>query len=400
MLLGILALALALRLGFHLWHWQDFRITGDALNYQLMSHQWVEDGVYGYALKRFSGEPNAYVTPGYPAFLSAVYYFVRDPYLQVTVARLVQVAVGTASVGLGFLFVRRLLKRTDVALATAFLMAIYPPFVQSPVQLLTEVWSLATMLLYFWLTVWGLESRNPWVNAGAGLALAAQALIRPVLLPLAPLPFLYLLFRKGWSSWPTVARLIGFTLAGFFPLMLVWWVRNAVTLDALILTATGSANPLLAGTYPNMEGVLEDFAASGLSSEDQGSFARERIIRGFTEEPLRYLRWYTVGKIQFMFESPWLYQQLAERPRLMEFALRLHDFLAWLGLGGLVVGVLRSRILRFVVVYAALFLVLYLIFIPTTRYAYQLMFFVLMGAGYLAASAVDVVRRRRAPLPQ
>jgi 4-amino-4-deoxy-L-arabinose transferase-like glycosyltransferase len=389
--LGAIALlALALRATYLLRHLHEFRLAGDALNYQIMSWQWVEDGVYGYALKRKSGEPNAYVTPGYPVFLSAVYAVVRDPYLQITVARGVQALLGAASTILAFLVVRRMMGRADVALLTALFVALYPPYVQSPWQILTEVLALFTMLLYFWLQAAGLATGSRWYNLGAGVAFASQLLVRPVLLPLAPLPFVYVLVKRGWRRWPHVVHMGLWTAAGVLALMLPWWVRNLVVLDELVLTATGSANPLLAGTYPYLRGVLQDFQAAGLSSEDQGWFARQRLREGFSREPLLYLRWYTVGKIRMTFETPWLYEYLGARPRVQYAVHVSHLAAVGAGLAGLVVGAVRNGAVRFVLVYLALFTGLYLIFIPTTRYAYQLMFFLLFGAAYLAC---EIVRR-------
>lgn len=385
LLLGAIALlAFGLRAGYLIRHLHEFRLAGDALNYQMMSWQWVEDGVYGYALQRRSGEPNAYVTPGYPLFLSAIYAVVRDPYLQITVARGLQMALGAATTIIAFLAVRRTIGRSDVALLTAFLVAVYPPFVQSSWQILTEVLALFTMVLYFWLQASGLVTGSRWWNIAAGLAFAAQLLVRPVLLPLAPLPFLYLLVKHGWRRWPEALRAGLWTALGAIVLMLPWWIRNLVVLNQMVLTSTGSANPFLAGTYPYLRGMLEDFSRAGLTSEDQGWFARRRLREGFSREPLLYLRWYTVGKIRMTFETPWLYEHLAERPRFQEGVRLAHLALSWLGFAGLVLGAFRNGAMRFALLYLALFTSLHLIFIPTTRYAYQLMFFLLFGAAYLS----------------
>jgi 4-amino-4-deoxy-L-arabinose transferase-like glycosyltransferase len=386
--LGAVALvALALRAAYLFRHLYEFNLMGDALNYQIMSWQWVEDGIYGYALERRSGEPNAYVTPGYPAFVSAVYALVRDPYLHISAVRGLQVLLGAGSTLLAFLTVRRVLSRSDVALMTALLVAVYPPYVQSPFHILTEVLALFTMLLYFWLQATGLVAGSRWWNLTAGLALAAHLLVRPVLLPLAPLPFAYLLIKWGWRRWPEVLRNGLWTALGAVLLMLPWWMRNLVVLHQFILTATGSANPFLAGTYPYLRGLLEDFHRAGLSSEDQSWFARRRLREGFSREPLLYLRWYTVGKLRMTFESPWLHEDLGHRG-LAGLVRRAHLAVVWTGLGGLVLAALRVDVMRFVLLYLALFTSLYLLFIPTTRYAYQPMFFLLLGLAYLICELV------------
>ena len=386
---GILLTAFVLRLLYVQLHLHEFELSGDALNYQLMSWQWVEDGIYGYALKRRSGVPNAYVTPGYPALLAAVYALVRDPYRQITVVRLIQVMLGTATVALGFLTVRRLLNRTSVALLAAFFMAVYPPYVQSTAQVLTEVLALFTMVLYFWLQAKGLEENNWRWNSAAGLAFAAQVLVRPVLLPLAPLPFLCVLVARGWGSRHQVAKAALWTGSVAFVLMLPWWARNVFALHMFVLTSTGSANPFLAGTYPYLRDMFSDFSAGGYKLEDQGWFAFRRLRVGLSREPLLYLRWYTVGKLRFTFGEPWLYQALPQRGDLAQVAMVGHQIVSWLGLAGLLLGTLRRRVLGFTLLYLTLFTALYLAFIPTTRYAYQLMFFLLAGAAWLICSLID-----------
>lgn len=399
LLLLIVLLAFFLRWGVWMKNLTDFTLKGDALNYHIMAHQIVEDGVYGYALGRKSGEPNAYVTPGYPLFLSAVYAVVEDPYRQISVVRGIQVLVGSLTCVLAYLVVHRLLRRNDVALLTAFFVAIYPPYVQSAIQLLTEVLALATLLLYGWLAVVAFETRKAAHHFAAGVALALHVLVRPVLLPVAILPFLFALrseaWRGRWREWATAGA---WTAFGFVLLMLPWWVRNAVVLDQVILTATGSANPFLAGTYPYLKNMLADFYALGLTSEDQGWFARQRLIKGFTTEPLLYLKWYTIGKIQFLFEKPWLYQQIDDWfPALSPWNHRLHAAICGFGAAGLLYGAVVSRRLRAVAAFGALFLALYLLFVPTTLYAYPFMAFLMLGTAFLLCEGMRALRSARRP---
>lgn len=382
-LAGIILLALFLRAGFFAKKMYDFKLYGDALNYHFMARQLVEDGIYGYALGRKSGAPNAYITPGYPLFLSAVYAVVTDPYFKITAVRAIQVVVGALSCGLAFLFIRRFLKHDGIALLTALLMAVYPPYIQSPWQILTEVWSLATMLLYFWLTTVGLETRKAGYNFAAGLVFAVHVLIRPVMLPLIAVPYIYALLTWYKNDWRALIKAGLQTAAGLVLLMLPWWIRNYIVLNQMIITATGSANPLLAGTYPYMKDLFKDFLAQGYKSQDQGWYARKRIIEGFTRQPLLYLKWYTFGKTGFMFETPWLYQQLHQAPLIYKGNLIFQKVLNWSGFIGLVAGLFVHPVMRFITIYSALFLSLYLIFIPMNRYAYQLMFFVMLGTAFL-----------------
>jgi 4-amino-4-deoxy-L-arabinose transferase-like glycosyltransferase len=384
LILGIIVIVAGLLRGaFFIQQMRIFQLSGDALNYHIMAHQLVEDHLYGYALARKSGESNSYITPGYPVFLAGVYSVIQDPYLQITAVRLIQIAIGTLTPVFAFLFLRRIFRRNDIGIVTALLIAIYPPFVQAPVQLLTEVLAMATMLLYLWLMTAALETRKWSHSVLAGLIFAVQILIRPVMLPLAIVPFIYALATCYRGNIAGLFKVGVQTAIGVLILMLPWWIRNYIVLDKLILTATGSANPLLAGTYPNMEHMFEDFKQAGYKSTEQSWYAKKRIIEGFTTQPLVFLKWYTIGKTKVMFQTPWLYQELYKTPPFYGFNLAFHPIVMWTGFVGMLVGLFTNRVMRFLTVYAALFLSLYLIFIPTTRYAYQVIFFVMTGAAFL-----------------
>ena len=67
-----LVLVLALGLGVRLW-WistnSPHNLTHDEIGYHEMTRQFLNKGFLGY----YSNKPNAFVTPGYPLFLAAVY---------------------------------------------------------------------------------------------------------------------------------------------------------------------------------------------------------------------------------------------------------------------------------------------------------------------------------------
>ncbi|NLM74499.1 MAG: hypothetical protein GX187_00180, partial [Clostridiaceae bacterium] len=96
----IFLLALFLRILAFTEFKDNMNIRYDARNYWIMSHQIVEDGVYGYYYYDDNGniignvqpgQPNARVMPGYPVFLAVVYKILGDKYLQITAVRLIQI---------------------------------------------------------------------------------------------------------------------------------------------------------------------------------------------------------------------------------------------------------------------------------------------------------------------
>ncbi|MCX7920986.1 MAG: glycosyltransferase family 39 protein [Clostridia bacterium] len=401
-LFSIVIVGLTLRIGFLLINIDNFRLYGDAKNYILMSHQLVENGIYGYSADGKSGSPNAFVTPGYPLFLSVVYSIFRDPYTQITIVRILQAVIGSASALLAFLAVYRIFRRNDVALLTAFFVAFYPTYIESTVFILTEVTALATMLLYFYLATAGLQDNKGYLNVIAGLAFAIHILVRPALLPLFVIPFIYAYFKHYRTRrHELLIRFIQSAL-GFIVVMLPWWIRNYTVLDSIIITATGSGHPLLGGTYPFLTNIFWDASDEVMGSTAlQIAYAKKRIINGFLTQPILYLKWYTAGKVYEMFSKPWLYDHMLfanpwryiHLPFVNIFYVVFHGLFMSLGIIGVFLNSYVDKINRMIGVYLFLFLSLYLFFIPANRYAYQLMFFLMVEAAFLICNITGKLRR-------
>lgn len=366
-----------------------FNVFSDALNYDISAHQLVENHIYGYGMGHKSLYPNAYMVPGYILFLAGVFALIKNYYLQITAVRLLQILLGSITPLLGYLFVKNLFKKENAALLTAFFAAVYPPYILSTFFLLTEVTALFTMVLYLVLAVLAFKKKKFVYNLLAGAAFAFHVLIRPTLLPLFIFPFIYGFFKCFDKNLKTTLVTFGQTLVGFIIIMSPWWIRNYVTLHQLILTATGSANPLLAGSYPDMKDLFKDFIKAGCKSTDQSWFAKKRIINGFTHHTWTYLKWYTIGKIKFMFENPWLYEKLHIFRRFNHW---LHALISWGGLIALIANLFNKESLRkFTTLYTVALLGLLLIFIPTTRYIYQLLFLLMVSTSLLICDVYEAL---------
>lgn len=381
----------------------DYRLYGDSLNYYNMSHQWVDHGIYGYDFGQVSGTPNAFVPPGFPVYLALIYKLFHDPYLQITIARIGQMAMSGIMVPLlSFLLVKKLLKKDSIALLTALFTALYPTYIMAPMRILTEVLSLTTMLLYFYILVLALEKRKLWINLLAGIAFGLHILVRPAMLPLLPIPFLFVFFM-GYKKQPVLlAKLGAYHVLGFVVVMLPWWIRNYVVLHQVVLTATSSGNPLLAGSYPYMKDVFGDTTPAIMKNADtQQAYAKERILRGFTTQPLVYLKWYTVGKIQFMFQKSWMWDLDTTKQTVH---ILFHNFFIWVGSAGILINSWRSKIHRAINLYALMFLGIYLVFIPESRYTFQHMFFVMLAAAalivYIIESLIYFLNKQGRPTAQ
>lgn len=387
LLLLVFAIGLILRLDVLSNYLYKFTLGGDAKNYYLMSHQIIDKGIYGYGLDRMSQVSNAYVTPVYPLFLSAVYGILGDKFLQITVVRLLQIIIsGVLTPLVSYLLINQLFKRKDIAILTAFFTSVYPTYILSCIQILTEVLALFTMLLYLYLLVLGFENKSKWIITLSGVAFAIQILVRPAMLPLLIIPYCFMFFTWYKDDRKPLIYMFILHCLGFAIIMMPWWIRNYVVLHQIILTATSSGNPLLAGTYPNMKDLFGDTNRDIMdNSVKQAEYAKVRIINGFTKEPLVYLKWYTIGKIQVIFSDPWLYKM---NKLYIERSIVAHIFFVTLGSIGIIVNSIFSKIHRYINLYALMFLGIYLVFIPVSRYAYQHMFFIMFAAAYFIISSI------------
>ena len=435
----IILVALVLRLFMVYKTHGNFELSEkDAKNYQNMSIQLVEKGIYGYSIEndKFSETPNAYVTPGYPAFLSVVYFFFRNPMLQITIVRILQALLGSLSVLLGFLIAKKISKNVYVGLVCAGLMAVNPMFISSTVILLTEVLSLFTLLLYLYTVIVAVQKESKIMYIVSGVCFALNVLVRPASLPIIIVPFIYLFFSKHKWKFGKVTIYGLLHLLGFFVMMSPWVIRNVVTLNSFVLTGTMAGNPILAGSYPyrdpNDSSPFYDVVGTDImaSSDTQQTHAIKRIMEGFITEPFLYLKWYTVGKISYMFSEPWLMDKLPAFRNVQTLLTyitiltawvitlwkgiknKLYKYVPWYALfilplvlliiprnnitdtifhiilliGGAVGMIFYSRKNKeyaFFNIFTALMFVLLLPFIPITRYTYQIMFFFILGFAYL-----------------
>jgi len=406
MLLSVIVLlALFLRLIAFIEFRDDMNIRYDARNYWIMSHQMVEDGVYGYyyyddtgnTVGGRPGEPNARVMPGYPVFLALVYRILGDKYRQVTAVRLLQVVISSISCILAFHFVRKVFKKDGVALLTALFMAVYPTYIFMCINLLTETLAMFTFLLYLCLLVNAIGTRKTGLNILTGMAFGSHILVRPALLPLFILPFVFFLIAYRMDKGPshgetglkTAGRLFALQLAGFVTIMLPWWIRNIVTLGALKITADASGNPLLGGTYPYFVDYFRD-----VPPDIRGDNARQlewgikRMIEGFRTDPWLYLEWFTIGKTKYLFETPYLLKMHGSTQKLH---LLIHRIILASGVPGIILHSAGNLRALWFYLYGLAILAIQLMFIPDPRFAFIMIFFLMTAASHFAVAVHEFV---------
>lgn len=391
LLLGaILLLALYLRTDFlrSVFH----IMSHDSIEYDKLVRQWLEQGIYGYK----SSEPNAYVTPGYPLMMAIVYkllnYTVRDP---LPFLRHGQSLLSLLNIILIYLIARRWAGGEWAGLVAALLAALYPPFIWANGAILTEVAGTFLVMLYLYIQLLAFESGRLRDAAVAGAALGLTALVRPEFMPLCvPLYLLDWLQSRDRQFWRSLLA----TLIGLSVVMAPWWVRNAVTMHQVILTAT-QTNPFYAGTFPDKN--YEDNMIP-LEGKSESELAKERLKVGFTQHTWSFVRWYTYGKLPYIYgEMFWgSGHEPVYEPIPLRLANRLHSMLIFGGLAGMLLALRRWRepLTHLTLVVVAMTGVR-ILFVPEYRYNITVMPLFAIFLAFLLVRLGALLLRRRGGVP-
>jgi 4-amino-4-deoxy-L-arabinose transferase-like glycosyltransferase len=381
----ILMLAAYLRLDF-LMSVSHF-IPHDTFHYDEMVRQWLGTGVYAYK----DTVSNAQVTPGYPLIMAAVYqmvdYTAHDPYPYL---RYLNLVISMANLVLLFFLARRW-AGDAAALLAAFFAAIYPSFIWTNGAVLTEVPAAFMLTAYLYVQLLAFESRKLTHALYAGAILGLTALIRPEFMPLCiPMYFVYSIQTRDRTFWkPMLAA-----LAGLCIIMSPWWVRNIVVMDRLILTGT-QTNPFYAGTFPykNWEDGLVDN-----TGKTQKQIAIERIKAGFSEHTWLFVKWYTIGKLEYTYGK--LFYGAGHQPmyRVLPQQNLFHAGIVLSALLGMILSIRRWRDPLFLLgVVIVVMSCVRLLFIPEYRYNFTVMPLIILFSAFAAVRIISRIGIRMAP---
>ena len=229
--------------------------------------------------------PTALWPPGYPLTLAVVYAATGD---SVLAGQLLNVLFGAATVALVFLIARRLFDLTAAVFAGLSL-AVLPSHILFSSVLLSETYFGFLLALLLAITVYFVldtpRRDQPTTNIGGpaiifalGVLTAFAGYVRGEFLIYGGVLALLVLWRFGRSSpVPLAALAIG---AAF--VVVPWTVRNAVTMDELIVGTTGAGRVMYQGHNPETDGGPSlspprhrGQAAEARRDQDQGRAPRQ-----------------------------------------------------------------------------------------------------------------------------
>ena len=345
----------------------------DAQHYIAMAQRLLEEGIYSF----WGNGPDAYVSPGYPLFLTAcMAIFGTDVYALHSI-KIIQAILVALTVFLTFCLGYLLTKKYSIGLFASFMIAINGWYGFVSRQLLTESLYYFSMLLAVTVFLIAVQSQKKWVFFLAGVCFCASIMVRPLLIIVIPFIFFPLLLRlRKKALIPLALFVVGFVLVG-----LPWWIRNIVVLHQPILLAT-QTNPIYAG-------LAKDVIAIGL--KDPGTMLGnlklllQLLISDFTGT----VYWMTFGKFNIMFMST------IKTYIGLEILTNISAFLViFPGLLGAFIA-LFDKSMRWASIVFWVFFASSFMFIPTSRYGMQYLFFLAIFTGYLIHLASTNVRKKQ-----
>ena len=341
--------------------------------------------------------PDKLTLPGYPAFLTLFLDgYPDDAFVRRVV--LAQAALGVVSTLLAYLIALRLLP-LPWAFATGVLVATSPHMATISTYLITEALFTALLLAATLSAVVAIESPGRrWHWMAAGVLFGVACLVRPQLQLLPLLAFALVLGVRRWRYRLPHALL---AVTCFAAVIGPWHARNA-----LLATPAGQpdllVNTLYHGSFPNMmyRDDPETYGNPYFYDPDRAQVTRNlsslvaHVGMLFSAEPVRYARWYLVGKPGFFLswgmldavggifiypaeQSPYLDRGLFKTLRALNFLV--HWPLMLLGLLGACLALWKPHVLAAertrqvaAAVLAAVFLyaiALHMVGTPLSRYA-------------------------------
>jgi len=403
-LVGILALALVLRVGAALYMGDQVQVLPgihDQLSYDALARSVLAGRGFTFEQDWYpftrANTPTAHWSFGYVMYLVGVYgLFGYHP----LVARLIQVTVGgIAMILLVYRLGRRLFNPT-VGLVAPGLAAVYAYLVYYAAALLTETFYMVALLVALDAAL-DLAASPSWKKwTVLGMALGAAAVLRQVVLLFIPVLLLWLLWQgrprvKVWHPLLPLA-LIGLWIAP-------WTIRNYLVYDHFLLLNSNSGYALWASVHPvqgtNFYGLnLAPLPPElrGLNEAQMNDILTRQGFQFILDDPLRYLL-LTLNKAkdQFIFWP-------APQSGLLSNIMRVGSF--GLALPLMLYGLFLARrswrrcllLLLFAVVYNAIHLLTW----PAVRYRLPVDAVMLL---YAAVAVVHIagwlLARRRAVRP-
>jgi 4-amino-4-deoxy-L-arabinose transferase-like glycosyltransferase len=223
----------------------------DSHAYYALSKALYEEGSFGGPEFHDSSD----WSPGAPLLYAAAFYATGGA--REGTARIVEALLGVAAILVVFGLGRRL-GGARVGLLAAFAVAVYPPFIHSTGELMSEPPAILTLPAAVLAFLWACERESLRTWLVPGLLFGLTAMFRPEYL-LVGAAFLVLAairlgLARGWRGGLSAAAV---ALAAMAVPILPWTVRNEVVLHRTVPISTGGGKALYVGTFLPADGEYQ-----------------------------------------------------------------------------------------------------------------------------------------------
>jgi 4-amino-4-deoxy-L-arabinose transferase-like glycosyltransferase len=268
----------------------------DASLYSKMAWQLINQGIYGYN----ADYSNAYVTPGQPFYLVAIYKaaeLFNTNHIMLT--RVANMLLNIGIVFLLYLISIQLFRSKWIGLLSAFLYSLHIAPYHYFRTALTEIPSLFLMLACVSLFLAAINKNQYRYHIIFGIAASIMLMFRPTPAPILLLAWGIVLYRSGFKE----GVKIGFIWTiGPVLIMVPWVIRNLALFGHAYLFSSHAGSPLLGGTSPfyldDQAALVQEAKQQGISLEEYG---KQRIAEGFKNDFPLFFSWFTVGKTLWLF---------------------------------------------------------------------------------------------------
>lgn len=223
----------------------------DSHAYYALSKALYEEGSYGGPTFHDSSD----WSPGAPLLYAASFYASGGP--REGTARIVEALLGIAAIVVAFLLGERLGGRR-VGLLAAFAVAVYPPFIHSTGELMSEPPAILTLPAAVLAFLWASEQERLRAWLVPGLLFGLTAMFRPEYLLVAAAFVLLAAIRVGLArGWRPGLAGAGLLVAALLLPIVPWTIRNVDVLGRVVPISTGGGKALYVGTFLPADGEYQ-----------------------------------------------------------------------------------------------------------------------------------------------
>lgn len=327
-------------------------------------------------------EPTVFIMPGLTCTLA---FFVKifGKYGGITAFRVFQALLQALSMYLVFLIGRKVFS-SKAALFGCLLNALYIAEYYTTTVILTEILFKFLLLLLIYISLYAIEEKKLLYYTVGGVIWGLGCLVRPTLAAYPAVILIIWLIKK--YSFKDMVKFTIVTTLVFSIVMSPWWVRNYLVFHRFIPLTLSAGNPFLQGTYVNYDQSV------GYTPYELGKTVIEtnqneinaglyRLKTYAAKEPLKYVRWYTIGKLKYLWNFPFYWKEILGVSFVA--AAIFHYLVLILGIvGSIKLFIKRNSSFIFLFATVLFFNLIYLPYFTMSRYSYPIMPLVCIAAGY------------------